>query len=74
MCWRTPQQTGASSEGARGVFAAAEAPDAGSIEFAGNPVTLPNPQAAQALGIVTIYQEFNLIPSMTVEENLFLGR
>ena len=37
-------------------------------------MTLPIPQAAQALGIVTIYQEFNLIPSMTVEENLFLGR
>jgi inositol transport system ATP-binding protein len=56
------------------ILAGAEAPDAGTIEFAGAPVTLPNPQAAQALGIVTIYQEFNLIPSMTVEENLFLGR
>ena len=33
-----------------------------------------HPQAAQSLGIVTIYQEFNLIPSMTVAENLFLGR
>jgi inositol transport system ATP-binding protein len=56
------------------ILAGAEVPDAGTIEFAGSQVTLPNPQAAQALGIVTIYQEFNLIPSMTVEENLFLGR
>ena len=46
----------------------------GTIEFEGRTVTLPDPQAAQRLGIVTIYQEFNLIPSMTVEENLFLGR
>jgi inositol transport system ATP-binding protein len=50
------------------ILAGAQTPDAGEIEFAGAPVILPNPQAAQALGIVTIYQEFNLIPSMTVEE------
>ena len=56
------------------ILAGAQTPDAGEIEFAGATVTLPNPQASQALGIVTIYQEFNLIPSMTVEENLFLGR
>src|SRR5207248_7397180 len=56
------------------ILAGALQPDAGAIEFAGAPVTLPTPESAQALGIVTIYQEFNLIPSMTVEENLFLGR
>jgi ABC-type sugar transport system ATPase subunit len=56
------------------ILAGALTPDAGSIEFDGREVSLPAPQAAQALGIVTIYQEFNLIPSMTVEENLFLGR
>ena len=36
--------------------------------------TLPTPLDAQRLGIVTIYQEFNLIPTMTVAENMFLGR
>src|SRR5437868_2044167 len=56
------------------ILAGALQPDAGTIEFAGAPVTLPTPESAQALGIVTIYQEFNLIPSMTIEENLFLGR
>jgi inositol transport system ATP-binding protein len=56
------------------ILSGALQPDAGTIEFAGSLVSLPTPQAAQALGIVTIYQEFNLIPSMTVEENLFLGR
>ena len=29
---------------------------------------------AQALGIVTIYQEFNLVPTLTVAENVFIGR
>jgi len=56
------------------ILAGALQPDAGTIEFAGATVILPKPERAQALGIVTIYQEFNLIPSMTVEENLFLGR
>ena len=32
------------------------------------------PLDAQKHGIVTIYQEFNLIPTMTVAENMFLGR
>ncbi len=56
------------------ILSGALTPDAGAIEFEGRPVTLPDPQSAQKLGIVTIYQEFNLIPSMTVEENLFLGQ
>ena len=41
---------------------------------AARPVTLPTPLDAQRQGIVTIYQEFNLIPTMTVAENMFLGR
>jgi inositol transport system ATP-binding protein len=56
------------------ILSGALAPDAGTIEFEGRLINLPDPQSAQDLGIVTIYQEFNLIPSMSVEENLFLGR
>jgi ABC-type sugar transport system ATPase subunit len=44
------------------------------IEFDGTSITPSTPEAALALGIVTIYQEFNLIPSLTVSENVFLGR
>ena len=29
---------------------------------------------ARELGISTIYQEFNLVPQLTVAENIFLGR
>ena len=40
----------------------------------GTRANIANPQAAQALGIVTIYQEFNLVPTLTVAENIFIGR
>jgi inositol transport system ATP-binding protein len=56
------------------ILAGAQAPDSGTIAFDGAEVGLADPQAAQALGIVTIYQEFNLIPSLTIAENVFIGR
>ncbi len=37
-------------------------------------MSFASPQAAQAAGIVTIYQEFTLAPDMTVAENVFIGR
>ena len=49
-------------------------PDGGEIVFAGSPVTLQSPRQAQDLGISIIYQEFNLMPNMTVAENVFIGR
>jgi inositol transport system ATP-binding protein len=56
------------------ILSGAYAPDAGAIEFDGRPIALETPLAAQQSGIVTIYQEFNLIPTMTVAENMFLCR
>jgi inositol transport system ATP-binding protein len=56
------------------ILSGAEQPDEGTITFAGKPIHLARPAEAQALGIVTIYQEFNLIPHLTVAENVFLGR
>lgn len=56
------------------ILAGAQAPDAGTITFAGTEVRLATPHAAQLLGIVTIYQEFNLIPTLSVAENVFIGR
>ena len=32
------------------------------------------PVRRQEVGIVTIYQEFNLLPAMSVAENMYLGR
>src|SRR5687768_17486023 len=56
------------------IISGALQPDSGTIEFDGSRLVLPTPEAALALGIVTIYQEFNLVPSLTVAENVFLGR
>ncbi len=49
-------------------------PDEGQIHFDGKPVSIARPHDAQLLGISTIYQELNLVPDMTVAENIFLGR
>jgi ABC-type sugar transport system ATPase subunit len=40
----------------------------------GEPLSLANPRDAQRHGIAIIYQELNLIPELTVAENVFLGR
>ena len=48
--------------------------DAGSIVFEGAPFVAHSPAEAQQRGISTIYQEVNLIPYLSVAENIFLGR
>ena len=35
---------------------------------------MPDPVASQALGISVIFQELNLIPNLTVSDNIFVGR
>ena len=49
-------------------------PDEGEILLDGEPVRIASAADAQSLGISTIYQEFNLVPELTVAENIFLGR
>ena len=46
----------------------------GSIEFGGAPVTIHSPKQAAALGIAMIHQELNLVPEMSVADNILLGR
>jgi ribose transport system ATP-binding protein len=49
------------------------APSIGEIILDGVPVTLRDPKAARAMGIVVIHQELALAPDLTVAENIFLG-
>lgn len=49
-------------------------PDAGEILLNGWPIEFRKPHEAQAAGISTIYQELNLVPDLSVAENIFLGR
>jgi len=48
--------------------------DDGRILYKGREVDIPNPKAAQDLGISIIHQEFNLMPHLTVAQNIFIGR
>jgi ribose transport system ATP-binding protein len=48
--------------------------DSGEIFFDGEKLELSSPLAAQEKGISIIYQEFNLIPGLSVAENIYLGR
>jgi monosaccharide-transporting ATPase len=49
-------------------------PDSGEIRLDDAPVRPASPKEAERLGISTVYQEVNLIPSLSVAENIGLGR
>ncbi|KGT87099.1 sugar ABC transporter ATP-binding protein [Erwinia typographi] len=48
--------------------------DAGTITWLGNEVFFAGPKASQEAGIGIIHQELNLIPQLSIAENIFLGR
>jgi ribose transport system ATP-binding protein len=48
--------------------------DSGSIRFKSREVEIRNRQDAQDLGIAVIFQELSLIPTLTVAQNVLLGR
>jgi ribose transport system ATP-binding protein len=45
-------------------------PDEGTIRLDSRPVTFPTPQAANAAGIVCIFQELSLMPELSVADNI----
>ncbi len=48
--------------------------DSGRIFYKGEEREIPTPKAAQNLGISIIHQELNLMPHLTIAENIFIGR
>jgi simple sugar transport system ATP-binding protein len=48
--------------------------ESGEIRLAGQPVRVATPLDAQRLGIGTVYQEIDLLPNLSVAENIALGR
>jgi ribose transport system ATP-binding protein len=48
--------------------------DKGEIIIAGKPIELGSPLRARQLGIYAVYQEFSLIPHLTIAENILLGQ
>ena len=66
-------QNGAGKSTLIKVLAGAHLPDSGEIVWAGEPAAFGSPQAADAAGIATIYQELDLVPGLSVAENVVLG-
>lgn len=56
------------------VLSGAIVPNAGQIIMDGETFTQITPAIARKLGIGVIYQEFTLVPTLTVAENIFLGK
>jgi ribose transport system ATP-binding protein len=48
--------------------------DSGRVELEGQPIELGRPQAARRHGIAMIFQEFSLVPTLTVAQNIYLTR
>ena len=55
------------------ILAGVHRPSEGSICFRGQPIELQGVHHARTLGISAVFQEFSLVPTLTIEENLFLG-
>ncbi len=56
------------------ILAGAYGADTGSVRVDGREVRLATPHDAQDLGIGMVYQELNLVPDLSVAENIYLGR
>ncbi|MEX0791182.1 MAG: sugar ABC transporter ATP-binding protein [Actinomycetota bacterium] len=48
--------------------------DSGTFVIEGQPVTTPTPAALRSAGVQAVYQELSLLPHLSIEENLFMGR
>ena len=55
------------------ILAGVHRPTTGTLFFRNNPIDLQGVHQARTLGISAVFQEFSLVPTLTIEENLFLG-
>jgi ribose transport system ATP-binding protein len=55
------------------ILAGAARPTSGDIWLRGKPIQLESVHLARRMGISAVFQEFSLVPQMTVAENIFLG-
>ncbi|MBA0049692.1 sugar ABC transporter ATP-binding protein [Streptomyces sp. AJS327] len=56
------------------VMSGAYRADEGRVLYEGAPVRIDSAQTAERLGIAAIHQEFNLVPRLSIAENIYLGR
>ncbi|WP_167434324.1 ABC transporter ATP-binding protein [Mesorhizobium helmanticense] len=67
-------ENGAGKSTLMNILAGIHQPSAGVIQLDGRKVEIASPIVASRLGIGMVHQHFTLVPSMTVAENVFLGR
>lgn len=67
-------ENGAGKSTLMNVLSGVHSPDDGAVLVDGERVRFSGPRDAQAAGIATIFQELDLVPSLSVAANLFLGR
>jgi ABC-type sugar transport system ATPase subunit len=66
-------ENGAGKSTINKILSGAIVPDAGEIRIGETVYKEMSPSLSKSLGIEVIYQEFNLFPTMTVAENVFMG-
>ena len=67
-------ENGAGKSTLMNIIAGVFPPDSGEIWLKGDPVSFRNPREAREAGIAIIFQELNLIPHLSIAQNIFLGR
>jgi ABC-type sugar transport system ATPase subunit len=67
-------ENGAGKSTMMNILAGVFPPDAGTVTLEGQPVSFKNPREAQTAGIAIIFQELNLVPDLSIAENIFIGR
>ena len=73
-CHALVGENGAGKSTLMKILAGALLPDTGEILIGGMPAGIDSPLSARRRGVSMIYQELNLLPELTVAENIFLGR
>jgi ribose transport system ATP-binding protein len=67
-------ENGAGKSTLMNVIAGVTTADAGEVTLAGETLHFSNPGEARDAGIAMIFQELNLVPNLSVAENIYLGR
>jgi len=67
-------ENGAGKSTLMGIIAGLLPPDTGELRLEGRPLRLASPREALERGIAMIHQELNLLPFMSVAENIWIGR
>jgi ribose transport system ATP-binding protein len=67
-------ENGAGKSTLMNILAGVFPPDSGTVMLEGRSTRFKNPREAQEAGLSIIFQELNLVPELSIAENIFIGR